>query len=72
MTPLDTGDASLEPRDEKYAAVTIYPDSWEPYISVSNVTVKIRKKKRGVSAVNVVKYLKVPAEISLEIKDALS
>ena len=72
MTPLDTRDASLEPRDEKYAAVTIYPDSWEPYISVSNVTVKIRKKKRGVSAVNVVKYLKVPAEISLEIKDALS
>ncbi|MDR0653471.1 MAG: hypothetical protein LBG12_09235 [Synergistaceae bacterium] len=72
MTPLDTRSAQLDPRVEKYAAVTMYPDSWDPYISVSNVTVKAGKKKRKMSAKNVVKYLKVPAEISLEIKDALS
>jgi hypothetical protein len=72
MTPLDIWSAPRGPRDEKYAAVTMYPDSWDPYISVSNVTVKARKKKLRVSAENVVKYLKTPAEISLEIKDALS
>jgi hypothetical protein len=72
MTPLDTWSAPRETRGEKYAAVTVYPDSWDPYISVSNVTVKTRRKKRRVSAKNVVKYLKVPAEISIKIKDALS
>ncbi|MDR1580517.1 MAG: hypothetical protein LBS35_09185 [Synergistaceae bacterium] len=72
MTPLDAWRDPLDPRDEKYAVVTTYPDSWDPYISVSNVTVKIKKKKRGVSTKNVVKYLKLPAEISLKIKDALS
>ncbi|MDR1133963.1 MAG: hypothetical protein LBL05_07345 [Synergistaceae bacterium] len=72
MTPLDGRNAPSEPSDEKYAAVTMYPDSWDPYISVSNVTVKVKKKKRDVSTKNVVKYLKVPAEISLKIKDALS
>ncbi|MDR0764335.1 MAG: hypothetical protein LBE65_01930 [Synergistaceae bacterium] len=72
MTPFDVWRAPLDPRDEKYAVVTMYPDSWDPYISVSNVTVKHGKKKRRVSAENVVKYLKLPAEISLEIKDALS
>jgi hypothetical protein len=72
MTPIDTRGASTEPRVEKYAAVTMYPDSWEPYLSVSNVTAKTRRKKRDMSTENVVKYLKVPAEISLKIKDALS
>jgi hypothetical protein len=72
MTPIERLNASHEPSDEKYAVVTIYPDSWDPYISVSNVTVKTRKKKREISTKNVVKYLKVPAEISLKIKDALS
>jgi hypothetical protein len=56
----------------KYAVVTMYPDSWDPYVSVSNVTVKGKGKKRGMSVKTVVKYLKVPAGISLEIKDALS
>jgi hypothetical protein len=72
MTPFDVWRSPLETSDEKYAAVTIYPDSWDPYISVSNVTVRTKKKKRDISTKNVVKYLKVPAEISLKIKDALS
>jgi hypothetical protein len=72
MTPLDTRSAPSEPSGEKYAEVTIYPDSWDPYLSVSNITVKARKKKSDMSVENVVKYLKVPAEIALKIKDALS
>ena len=72
MTPIERRNASLEPDNEKYATVTMYPDSWNPYISVANVTVITGKKKRGLSAKNVVKYLKVPAEISFEIKDTLS
>jgi hypothetical protein len=71
MTPLDTRGAPSRAGVEKYAGVTMYPDSWDPYISVSNVTVKIKKKKRDISTKDVVKYLKVPAEISLKIKDAL-
>jgi hypothetical protein len=72
MMPLGVRSASREPRCEKYAVVTMYPDSWDPYVSVSNVTAKIGKKWRDLSAKKVVEYLKVPAEISLEIKDALS
>ena len=76
MTPLGIRATSPVPAKEKYAVVKMYPDSWDPYISVTNVTVrtggKNGGKKRCLSVKNVVKYLKVPAGTSLEIKDALS
>jgi hypothetical protein len=56
----------------RYATVTLYPDPSEPYISVVNTTVSVKKKKRDSSSSDVVKYLKVSSLVAKNISDALS
>ncbi|MDR3279997.1 MAG: hypothetical protein LBT23_05760 [Synergistaceae bacterium] len=55
----------------KYAAAELYKDPGEPFISVENVTVTLKKKKHDTSAKNVVKYLKIPVSASSSISAAL-
>jgi hypothetical protein len=56
----------------KYATVILYPDSYEPYVSVKNVSVKMKKKKEDVSTADVVDYLKIPPKVAQDIATALT
>jgi hypothetical protein len=56
----------------RYATVTLYSDPSEPYISVANTTVSVKKKKRDSSSSDVVKYLKISPSVAKNISGALS
>jgi hypothetical protein len=73
--PSDAEDEVPQGRGEilrRYATVTLYPDSYEPYVSVKNVSVKMKKKKKDVSTADVVDYLKVPPKAAQDIAMALT
>ncbi|MDR2180005.1 MAG: hypothetical protein LBP21_06830 [Synergistaceae bacterium] len=76
LTTLFSEEANIPPQDRKtryrkYATVDLYPDPAEPYISVQNVTVKIKKKKEEVSTKNVIRYLKISPTVAQNIASAL-
>ncbi|MDR3321345.1 MAG: hypothetical protein LBS93_02765 [Synergistaceae bacterium] len=63
----------LEPNDESsgdFAAVTIYEDSFEPCVSVSNVRAKVKKEKNV--AKEVIRYLKISPDAAQNIVKSLS
>jgi hypothetical protein len=71
-TPLEITDESTQGADEaRHAKVTIYPDQLDPYISVQNVAVKFKKKKKDVKTTDVVKYLKITPAAAASIANAL-
>jgi hypothetical protein len=57
-------------RYRKYATITLYQDPSEPYISVQNVSVKIKKREGDVSTKNVVQYLKISPTVAQNIVTA--
>jgi hypothetical protein len=73
-TPLggDEQEAARGKRSEKYAEVTLYPDPFEPCVSIRNVEVKITKKAKRSSSANVVSYLKIPPTVAQSVSDALT
>jgi hypothetical protein len=65
------------PVDSKFATIELYPDPYESYIIVDNVTVKIERKKKkkkesaaktATTTTNVVTYLKIPPAVADEIQ----
>jgi hypothetical protein len=55
-----------------HARVILYADAVEPCLTVENISVKVKKKKKEVSGKNVVRYLKIPPETALNIAKALA
>ncbi|MDR1874991.1 MAG: hypothetical protein LBQ90_08290 [Synergistaceae bacterium] len=55
----------------KYATVVLYPDPFDPCLSVRNVSVQAKKKKRETSTKNVVQYLKISPTVARNISLAL-
>ena len=69
LPPLSGNEA--EAQELNHATVTLYNDPFDPCITVSNVTVKQKKKKTDVSTKAVVRYLKVSPSVAQNIASAL-
>jgi hypothetical protein len=70
-TPLPA-EAEGEAGNLKYATVVLYDDPVDPYVSVDNVSIKVKRKKRNVATENIVKYLKIPPAVAQNISSALA
>jgi hypothetical protein len=73
-TPLPSaGDEENE--NTKYATLDLYSDSFDSYVSVQNVSIKLKKKAKGrakkrkedVTKKEIIRYLKIPSEVARTI-----
>jgi len=73
-TPLPSA-VDEENENTKYATLDLYSDSFDSYVSVQNVSIKLKKKAKGrakkrkedVTKKEIIRYLKIPSEIARTI-----